>query len=337
MCICFYRNNCEEEGTILLLFMQWLRYCLSFKIFHMRAFWGILKQASIDFIADHGVKFSAALSYYTIFSIGPVLVIIISLTGIFYGRDAVQGKIYQEINGLVGNSAATQIQDIIQNIEKSQMSTFGAAVGVVVLLIGATGVFTEIQDSINFIWSIKAKPKKGLLRILVNRLISFSLIVSIGFLLLVSLIINALVELMHDRLTTIFDDASVYIFQAINYGVLLVVITILFAIIFRVLPDATIKWKDAILGAVFTGVLFLIGKFLIGFYLRFSSIGVTYGAAASIILILVWVYYTSIIVYFGAEFTKVYALRYGSGIEPNETAVFIIKQETKELVYDSTS
>jgi membrane protein len=302
----------------------------------MLAFWRVIKQAAIEFVADNGIKFSAALSYYTIFSIGPVLVIIISLAGIFFGREAVHGKIYEQINGLVGNSAAVQIQEIIQNIERSQLSTSGAVFGVIILLVGATGVFTEIQDSINFIWSIKSKPKKGLLRILVNRLISFSLIVSIGFLLLVSLIINALVELLHTRLTAIFDDASVYIFQGINYAILMMVITTLFTIIFKVLPDATIQWKDSLLGAVFTAVLFLIGKFLISFYLSYSNVDIMYGAAASVILILLWVYYTSIILYFGAEFTKVYALRHGSGIQPNKTAVFIIKQEAKEFAYDTT-
>lgn len=303
----------------------------------MIAFWKLLKQAAIDFITDHGIKFSAALSYYTIFSMGPILIIIISLTGIFFGREAVQGKVYEQINQVVGNSAALQIQNIIQNIEQSQLSTSGAVIGVIILLVGATGIFTEIQDSINFIWSIKAKPKKGFLKLIINRLISFSLIISIGFLLLVSLLINAMVELLHDRLIRIFDDASVYIFHAINYGILLAVITILFAIIFRVLPDATIRWRDAMLGALFTAVLFLIGKFVIGLYLSWSSIGVTYGAAASIVLILIWVYYTSIIVYFGAEFTKVYALRHGAGIEPNDTAVFIIKQESKEFVYDENA
>lgn len=301
----------------------------------MLAFWRIIKQAAIEFVADNGIKFSAALSYYTIFSIGPLLVIIISLVGIFFGAEAVHGKIFEQINGLVGNSAAVQIQEIIQNIEHSQLSTTGAVFGVIVLVVGATGVFTEIQDSINYIWSIKAKPKKGLLKILINRLISFSLIISIGFLLLVSLIVNALVELLHDRLTAIFDDASVYIFQGINYGILMVVITILFTIIFKVLPDATIRLRDAVRGAVFTAVLFLIGKFLISFYLTYTNIDITYGAAASIILILLWVYYTSIILYFGAEFTKVYALRHGSGIQPDETAVFIIKQEAKELAYDT--
>jgi membrane protein len=300
----------------------------------MVKFWRILKKAATEFMADHGMKLSASLSYYTIFSIGPVLIIIISLAGIFYGREAVQGKIYGQINGLVGNSAAVQIQEIIQNIEKSRLSASGAVIGVIILLVGATGVFTEIQDSINYIWSLRAKPEKGFLRLIINRLISFSLIISFGFILLVSLVIHALVDILHEKLTIYFDEVMVYVFQAINYGILFAVITTLFAIIFKVLPDATIRWRDAFVGAVFTAALFVVGKFLIGFYLSQSDIGMTYGAAASLVLILLWVYYTSIILYFGAEFTKVYALTHGSGIEPDKTAVFIIKQEVKELEYD---
>jgi len=301
----------------------------------MFLFWKIVKRAASEFIADNGVKLSASLSYYTIFAIGPFLITIISLAGIFYGKEAVQGKLFSEINNVVGNSAAQQIQEIIQNIEKSQLSTSGAIVGVIVLLIGATGVFTEIQDSINYIWSIRAKPKKGWLRIVINRLISFSLIIGIGFLLLVSLTINAVVELLHDQLMVNFPDVTVYVFQIFNYVILLAVITTLFTIIFRVLPDATISWRDALLGSLFTALLFLLGKFLIGLYLARSSIGITYGAAASIVLILLWVYYTSIILFFGAEFTKVLALTKGSGIQPDETAVFIVKQEARELNYES--
>jgi membrane protein len=300
----------------------------------MKSLWRIAKQAALEFVNDSGMKLSAALAYYTIFSIGPVLIIIISLAGLFYGREAVQGKIYYQINGLVGNSAALQIQEIIQNIEKSQLSASGAVIGVIVLLIGATGVFTEIQDSINYIWSIKAKPKRGLLKLLMNRLISFSLIISFGFVMLVSLIVNALVDLLQERLERYFDSVTVYIFQGVNYAVLFVIISILFAIIFRVLPDATIRWRDAFVGAAFTAFLFLIGKFLIGFYLKYSNIGVTYGAAASMVLLLLWVYYTSIILFFGAEFTKVYTLNFGAGIQPDKTAVFILKREAKELNYE---
>lgn len=300
----------------------------------MLRFWRILKRAATEFLNDHGMKFSASLSYYTIFSIGPVLIIIISLAGIFYGKEAVQGKIYYQLNGIVGSAAAVQIQEIIQNIEKSQLSASGAVIGIIVLIIGATGVFTEIQESINYIWSVKAKPQKGWLKLLINRLLSFSLIISFGFVLLVSLIVHAMVDLLHDRLMIYFDEATIYIFEVVNYLILFVIISTLFAIIFKVLPDARIKWKDAFVGAGFTAALFLVGKFLIGLYITQSEIGITYGAAASIVLILLWVYYSSIILYFGAEFTKVYALSYGSGIEPDKTAVFIIKQEAKELDFE---
>ncbi|HYF68047.1 MAG TPA: YihY/virulence factor BrkB family protein [Ohtaekwangia sp.] len=300
----------------------------------MLRFWRILKKAATEFFADNGMKLSAALSYYTIFSIGPLLIVVISLAGIFYGREAVQGKIYGQINGLVGSKAALQIQEIIQNIEESQLSASGAVVGVVILLIGATGVFTEIQDSINYIWSVKAKPQKGWLHLIMNRVISFSLIISFGFILLVSLVIHAVVDVLHNALFNFFDEMTVYLFQGINYIFLFAVISCLFAIIFKVLPDASIKWKDAFIGAAFTSILFLVGKFLIGFYLSQSNIGVTFGTAASIVLLLLWVYYSSIILFFGAEFTKVYALHYGGGIQPDTSAVFIIKQEAKELDFE---
>lgn len=289
----------------------------------------------MDFIEDNGMKLSASLSYYTIFSIGPVLIIMISLAGLFYGREAVEGKIYYQLNGVLGSNAALQIQEIIRNIEHSQLSTSGAILGVGILLVGATGVFTEIQDSINYIWSVKAKPQKGWLKLLINRVISFSLIISFGFILLVSLIIHALVDLLYDKIINLFDEATVYIFQMINYVFLFLIITTLFAIIFKILPDARINWRDAFVGAGFTAALFIIGKYLIGLYISNSNVGVTFGAAASIVLILLWVYYSSIILYFGAEFTKVYALTFGSGIEPDKTAVFIVKQEVKEIDFDN--
>ena len=297
----------------------------------MRKFWLVFRQAVTEFLGDHGMKLSASLSYYTIFALGPVLIIVMSLTGIFFGREAVQGKIYYQINGLVGDQAAVQIQEIIQNIENSQNSTAGAVIGIIILLIGATGVFTEIQDSINFIWSVKAKPKKGWLKLLVNRALSFSLIVSVGFILMVSLAIHAFVDLLFEKLTRIFDEVTVYLLYVVNYGILFTIISLLFAIIFKVLPDARIRWTDAFIGSSFTALLFLIGKFAIGFYLGATDVGVTYGAAASIIIILLWVYYSSIILYFGAEFTKVYTLNFGGGIIPDKTAVFIIKQEVTEL------
>ncbi len=297
----------------------------------MRKFWLVLRQAVTEFLNDHGMKLSASLSYYTIFSLGPVLIIVISLAGIFFGREAVEGKIYYQINGLVGNQAALQIQDIIRNIQESQDNTSSAFIGAIVLLIGATGVFTEIQDSINYIWSIRAKPKKSYIKLLFNRLLSFSLIVSFGFIVMVSLALHALVDLLYEKLVRIFQDTIIILFQGVNYILLFALTSVLFTIIFKILPDAKVRWRDAYMGAAFTALLFMIGKFLIGYYLAQSQVSVTFGAAASVVLILLWVYYTSIILYFGAEFTKVYTLNFGAGIVPNDTAVFIIKQEVKEL------
>ncbi len=297
----------------------------------MRKFWLIVRQAFTEFFNDHGLKFSASLSYYTVFSLGPVLLIIISLAGIFFGKDAVEGKIYGQINGLVGSAAALQIQEIIGNIEESQFTRSGAIIGFIILFIGATGVFTEMQDSINYIWSIKTKPKKGIIKLVFDRILSFSLIISFGFVLMVSLAVHALVDLLHDKLAKYFDEVTVIVFQGMNYAILFVVITTLFAIIFKILPDAKVRWKDSYIGATFTAVLFLIGKFLIGFYLGNSNVGVTYGTAASLVIILLWVYYTSIILYFGAEFTKIYTMNFGGGIVPDKTAVLIIKRDATEL------
>ncbi|CAN5249026.1 N/A [soil metagenome] len=299
----------------------------------LKAFWHLLKMAVGEFFADDALKLSASLSYYTIFSIAPLIIVIISLAGIFYGVEAVQGRIYGQINGLVGNGAASQIQEIIKNIQKTHNTKAGAIIGFIILMIGASGVFTEIQDSINYIWSVKAKPKKGWLKFLINRLLSFSLIATFGFLLLVSLIVNAVMDLLSDHLIAKFPNATVYLFYALNIGLIFIIISCLFAIVFKVLPDAKIKWKDAFVGAFFTALLFILGKYLIGLYLGKSSISETYGAAASIILVLLWVYYSSIILYFGAEFTKMYALHHGGKIIPNDTAVFIVKQEVKEIDY----
>lgn len=291
----------------------------------------LLKKAAVEFFADNALKLSASLSYYTIFSLGPMLIIIISFAGIFFGREAVQGKIYGEIKGLIGSGAAWQIQNIIANIQQSNQGVTGAIIGIAVLLIGATSVFSEIQDSINYIWSIRAKPKRGWLKLIINRVISFSLVLSCGFILLVSLILNALMELLNDRLQSYFPHVAVVVFYIINLLMIFIVIAALFAVIFKVLPDANIRWKDALIGACFTSVLFMGGKFLIGLYLGNSNLGLTYGAAASVVVILLWVYYSSIILYFGAEFTKVYAINNGAGITPRSTAVFIVKREVKEV------
>lgn len=291
----------------------------------------VLSNTVTAFIDDDCVKLSASLSYYTVFALAPLLLIVISLAGTFFGKEAVSGRIYHEIKDLVGSASALQIQEIIANIQHTHATTAGAVVGGIILFIGATGVFTEIQGSINFIWSVKAKPKKGWRKYLINRLLSFSLVVGLGFLLLVSLIVNALLTVLSGKLVKFFPHTTVYIFYMINTVIILVVITGLFAVIFKVLPDAIISWRDALIGSGCTAILFLLGKFLIGIYIGNSNLGVTYGTAASILIILIWVYYSSLILYFGAEFTKVFALHSGHGIKPKKTAVFIIKKEAAEI------
>jgi membrane protein len=285
----------------------------------------LLKRTISEFIDDNGMKLSAALSYYTIFSLPPLLIIIISLSGIFFGTEAVQGKIFGQINELVGNDAALQIQETLRNVKLSNSNVFATTLSIIVLLIGASGVFAEIQDSINYIWGIKAKPKRGLVKFLFNRLMSFSMIGSVGFLLLVSLILNSIMDVLNEKLNVYFPYDSVYLFYTINIGIVFAFITLLFTIIFRTLPDAKIAIGDCLIGASFTAVLFMIGKFVIGFYLGNFNVASIYGTAGSIILILIWVYYSSIILYFGAEFTKVFAQTHGKKIILNSYSFQIKK------------
>jgi membrane protein len=277
------------------------------------------------------MKLAASLSYYTIFAMAPLLIIIISLVGSIFGRDAVQGTVYTEIQDIVGSEAALQIQEIIANLQSTQNTTIGTIIGIVILVIGATGLFTEIQGSINFIWSVKAKPRKSWLKYLINRGLSFILVLTLGFLLVITLIASTLLDVLDDKLIKIFPHATVYLLNTLNMVLLFFTITSLFIVIYKVLPDAIISWRDALVGSVFTALLFSISRYLIGLYLGKSGLGVTYGAAASIIIILTWVYYSSVILYFGAEFTRAFALETGHGIRPKTTAVFIIKRESKEI------
>lgn len=285
---------------------------------------------------DKVLKLSAALAYYTIFSIAPMLIIIIYLCDIFLGREAIEGSIYGQIRGLVGESAAVQIQQIIENSTLSQDMSWATIVGFVALIVGATGVFSEIQDSINTIWRLKAKPKKGFLKLVINRLLSFSLVISLGFILLVSLALNGIIEILNNRLTAMFPGIAVITAYVFNVVLTFGIITLLFGIIFKVLPDARIKWKDVLVGALTTAALFMLGKFAIGYYLGASKVGSTYGAAGSIVIVLLWVYYSAAILYFGAVFTRIYVERNGCHIEPNDYAVWVKQIEAEADTLEDT-
>jgi membrane protein len=294
-----------------------------------KGIWGLLKDTFTGFIDDKVVKLSGALAYFTVFSIGPMLIVIIFFADIFYGRDAIEGTVFSQIKDLVGGSAAIQIQETIKSASLSGKGTVTGIFGVVTLLIGATTVFAEIQDSINTIWGLKPKPKKGWLKMLLDRLLSFSIVVSLGFLLLVSLIITGLVEALSQHLVKVFPDLAVLVVYVLNLLITFVVVSLLFAIVFKVLPDAKIKWKDVITGAMVTAVLFMIGKFAITFYIGSSNVSSAYGTAGSLVIILLWIYYSSLILYFGAEFTKAYATVYGGLIQPNDYAVWVKQVEVE--------
>ncbi|MBC7494538.1 MAG: YihY/virulence factor BrkB family protein, partial [Flavobacterium sp.] len=241
--------------------------------------WKLLKKTYQEFDNDNALKLSASLSYYTIFSLPPLMIIIISIFSIFFGREAVNGQFFGQINGMVGNEAAIQIQETIKNIELNENSAFAAIFGGIMLLIGASGVFAEIQSSINYIWGLKAKPDKGLMKFIKNRLMSFSMIASVGFLLMVSLLVNTVMDLINTRLLFYFPDSTIYVFYVLNILILFATTTVLFSIIFKTLPDGNIAWKDAFIGSGCTSFFFMFGKFAIGFYLGSSTVATVYGAA----------------------------------------------------------
>jgi len=296
----------------------------------LKGIWGVLK-ASFTGFTDHKVtKLSGSLAYYTVFSMAPLLVVIISLCGIFLGREIAEGKVYDQLVDFLGRDSATSLQQLIKNAYLDDKGTIALIIGIVTLLIGSTTIFGDIQDSINTIWGLKPKPKRGWVKMLQNRFLSFSVIISLGFVLLVSLAVTSVLDGFSDRLQEKFADISFYVFYVINLLITLCVITLIFGVIFKVLPDAIIKWKDVLAGAVVTAVLFMIGKFAISIYIGKSDVGGTYGATGSLVVVLLWTYYSSIILYFGAEFTKAYAIAYGSEIYPSHYAV-----TTKEIEVES--
>lgn len=304
----------------------------------IKGIWGVLKESFSGFSDNKVMKLAAALAYYTVFSVGPLLIVIVSVCSIFFGREAIEGTIYGQIESFVGHDAAIQLQEIIKNAAIGGKGKVAAIIGIATLLIGATSMFAEMQDSINMIWGLKPKPKAAWLILIRNRLLSFGVIASLGFLLLVSLGISGLIEALSNRLRDHFAGITVVAFYIINLIITFGVISSLFAVIFRVLPDAKIKWKDVMAGAIATAFLFMIGKFAISFYVSKSNVGSTYGTAGSLVILLVWIYYSSIILYFGAEFTKAYAVKYGSRIIPNEytvTAKTVEIETGKQSVQDA--
>jgi membrane protein len=299
---------------------------------YLKRWWKIIMATFMGFINDNGLKLSASLAYYTIFSIAPLLVLVLALIGVFLKDQHNRDLVYVQLQHYMGQNASNEVKAIIQSqttyYTRSKMALI---IGSGILLLGASSMFVEIQDSLNIIWRVRAKPKKSWLKLIQNRFLSFSLIASLGFLLLVSLVINILVNALSERIEHFFPGIGIII-VLVNLGLTFLVIAVLFAIIFKVLPDVKITWKDVRSGAIFTAVLFILGQYLIGLYIQYFGNNSAYGAAGSFIVILTWIYYTAAILYIGAEFTQVYAEALGSKIEPAEYAVHIRQSEVEVVV-----
>jgi len=278
----------------------------------LKAMWDMLKEAWQAWSKDKATRLGAALAYYTIFSLAPLLVIVIAVVGLVFGRDAAQGRIVTEIQGVVGEASAQAIQTMIAKAQAPAAGILATVISLITLLLGATGVITELKDTLNTIWNAQP-PDMGLWSTLKSRLTSLALILGIGFLLLVSLVVSAALSALNTFMTHLFSSPwLLYFWQVVNFVVSLGVITALFAMLYRFLPDTEIPWRDVWVGAGLTALLFVISKTLIGLYLGKSSIGSAYGPAGALVLILAWVYYASLVFLFGAELTKVYAHRHGS-------------------------
>jgi membrane protein len=285
--------------------------------FNVTKYWAILKEASTQWVADKAPRLGAALAYYTIFSLAPLLVIAIGVAGIVFGEEAAQGQIAVQVEKLVGQQGGAAIQAMVESASKPGKGVLGTVLGVAMLLFGAAGLFGQLQDALNTVWEVQPKPGRGVWGFLRDRFLSFSMVLGVAFLLLVSLIVSSALTAIGSLLG---DWQTAFVGLVVTTLLDLFVITTLFALIYRFLPDAIISWRDVWLGAALTAALFSLGKFLIALYLGQAGIGSGYGAAGSLAVLLIWLYYSAQIFLFGAELTKAYANQFGSPVIPKEHA-----------------
>jgi len=288
----------------------------------------ILKEALAAWSDDKVPRLGAALAYYTLFSLAPLLIIVVALASLVFGEQAAQGRIADEISGLVGDKGAEAIQEMLQNAGAQKSSGIIATViGLMTLLFGASGVFGELQDALNTIWRVKPKPGRGILGIIRDRFFSFAMVLGIVFLLLVSLVVSAALAALGKFGSGTLPTPLLHL---VDLVVSIGVVAILFAVLFKALPDVRIAWRDVWVGALATSVLFTFGKILIGLYLGRSSVGSAFGAAGSLVVVLAWIYYSAQIFFFGAELTKAYAHYYALAVAPTANAVSVADEVRRE-------
>lgn len=284
---------------------------------NFKKIWEFIVAVFDKWIEDKAPKLGAALSFYTIFSLAPLLIIIISVAGFIFGPDAARGELVGQIKDLVGTEGAQVVQTTLKNTNDPESGIIAIAISFITLVIGSTVVFVELQESLDMIWRVKPIAGKSIIKgLLFDRAQSFALVLASGFLLLVSLLVSAGLSAVNNFVNEKFLAVPIYILDIANLIISLGVIFLLFAMLFKVLPDVNIGWKDVWVGALVTAVLFVLGKYLIGLYIGSSSLGSTYGAAGSLVIFLIWIYYSAQILFLGVEFTYIYTIRYGSGIQP---------------------
>jgi membrane protein len=299
----------------------------------LKIIWGLISETYSELIDDKVFKMAAALSYYAAFSLGPLLIIVIAIAGFFLGEEAARGGIVNEIRNMIGQDGAQMVETIIKGAASTSQGIIATIIGLLLLFLGSVGVFLELEESLNIIWGVELKPGRGVWGFIKNRLVSFSMVIAIGFLLLVSLIVNSLLTALNKYLSVMFSNLLDFA-QVLNILGSFLVVTLLFALIFKYLPDVIIPWKYVWIGAVITSILFSFGKFLIGLYLGSSSYSSTYGAAASLAIIFIWIYYSGLILFFGAELTQVYFRKFSQKkLKPDVDGILVPK--VSQLIKDS--
>ena len=297
------------------------------KTLNAKGIFALLKETYTEWSKDNCMRLGAALAYYSVFSAAPLIMIAIGIVGAIYGPEAAQGKVSGQLSGVVGPQVADAVQQLVANA--SQTSKGSTIVGVILLLVGASGVFAQLKESLNTIWEVKPKPSQGVWGFIRTRLLSFGMVLVIGFLMLASLILSTMLTALNKQVEQTFGIPP-FVSGLLAFAVPLLVEILLFAMIFKFLPDAKILWKNVWVGAAVTALLFEIGKALLTWYLGSGSMKSTFGAGAAPVLLLVWVYYTSLILFFGAEFTEVYARATGHVVEPKENAMRVTPEERAE-------
>lgn len=279
------------------------------------------------FQQDNPMLYGASIAFYMIFSLPALLIFAVYIAGMIYGEEAVKGSLYQQIATHVGEGIAKQVQNILRNVSMNESGAVAKTIGFATLIFSATTVFVNIQLALNEIWGVRAKPQRGWLKLIVDRLFSFVIVVSLGLILIAIQIIDLALKVSEEFISRFLSDYTIYLTQLITFTSSIAIVTLVFALVFKLLPDAKIRWRDVWVGSLVTTVLFVLGKELIGVYLRTSNLSTSYGTAGSLVILLIWIYYSSVIFLVGAEFTKAYSRHVGDAIIPKKNAVQVIKQE----------